>query len=99
MSVNFMAGRFECAVVKVHGSDDELYTLQEVEDAVRPAINRPKLVALVSRWRNDAATYQKQVDEARRVGTPHAQMLSAATFLRQCANDLEALIDQPKAKE
>ena len=50
-----------------------------------------QLLALAARWRKDAEAYQKQVDEARRVGTPHAQMLSAATFLRQCAKDLEAL--------
>ena len=51
-----------------------------------------KIPLLAARWRKDAEAYQKQVDEARRVGTPHAQMLSAATFLRQCAKDLEALL-------
>lgn len=49
---------------------------------------------LVHKWRKDADQYQKQVDEARATGTPHAQMLSGATFLRQCAKELQKVIDE-----
>jgi hypothetical protein len=44
---------------------------------------------LIERWRKDARQYQAQVNEARLRGTPHEQMLSAATFLRSCAKELE----------
>lgn len=50
---------------------------------------KAKLVELVKRWRKDAEHYMRQVDEARKSGTPHDQMLSGATFLRQCAKELE----------
>ena len=50
---------------------------------------KTKLMELVKRWRKDADQYMRQVEEARKVGTPHDQMLSGATFLRQCANELE----------
>lgn len=44
---------------------------------------------LAERWRKDAKQYQAQVDEARAKGTPHEQMISAVTFLRACAKELE----------
>lgn len=47
---------------------------------------------LIKRWRKDADQYQRQVEEARKAGTPFDQMLSMMTALRQCANELEALI-------
>ena len=47
---------------------------------------------LIKRWRKDAEQYQKQVEEARKAGTPHDQMLSFAVALRQCAKELEILI-------
>lgn len=45
---------------------------------------------LIERWRKDAEQYMRQVDEARKAGTPHDQMLSMATALQQCAKELEA---------
>lgn len=51
-----------------------------------------KVKDLIVKWRKEADQYQKQVEEARRAGTPHDQMLSAATFLRQCAKELEQAI-------
>lgn len=48
-----------------------------------------KILALIKRWRSDANQYQKQVDEARQKNLPHDQMLSAVTFLRGCAKELE----------
>lgn len=48
---------------------------------------------LIKRWRKDADIYQKQVEEARKAGTPFDQMfLSTASLLRQCAKELEQLI-------
>lgn len=50
---------------------------------------KTKMMKLITRWRKDADQYGKQVDEARKAGTPHDQMLSGMTFLRQCAKELE----------
>lgn len=50
---------------------------------------------LIKRWRKDADQYQKQVEEARKVGTPHDQMLSMMTCLRQCAKELEDEMKKP----
>jgi len=48
-----------------------------------------RLADLVKRWRRDAEQYRAQIEEARRAGTPHDQMLSMMTALRQCASELE----------
>lgn len=48
-----------------------------------------KLRGLIRRWRKGADQYAKQVEEARAAKTPYDQMLSAKTFLRQCAKELE----------
>lgn len=50
-----------------------------------------RVEALPERWRKDAEQYARQVEEARRAGTPYGQMLSMATALRQCANELEKI--------
>jgi len=55
------------------------------------------LQKLISQWRSEADQYQRQVDEARAKGTPHDQMLSGATFLRQCAKELEGVINRSEA--
>lgn len=52
---------------------------------------------LIERWRADADQYQRQVEEARAKGNPHDQMLSGATFLRQCAKELEGLVNRSEA--
>ena len=51
-----------------------------------------KIIDLATKWKKDATIYQKQVDEARLKNTPHDQMLSATTFLKSCAAELEKLI-------
>ncbi len=48
---------------------------------------------LIIRWRKDADQYKRQVDEAQGKGLPHDQMLSAVTFLRQCAKELESIAE------
>ncbi len=48
--------------------------------------------SLIAKWRMDAEQYQRQVDEARLKGTPHAGMLATAGTLRSCALDLEKLL-------
>jgi len=48
------------------------------------------LEKLIARWRKDAAQYQRQVEESRSKGLPHDMMFSAMTYLRQCADQLEA---------
>jgi hypothetical protein len=50
---------------------------------------KAKIVKLLTRWRKDADQYMRQVEEARAAGTPCDQMLSAGTFLRMCAKELE----------
>lgn len=47
------------------------------------------MTKLIEKWRKDADQYQRQVEEARRVGTSHDQMLSMMTALRMCAKELE----------
>lgn len=54
---------------------------------------------LVTKWRNDAAQYMKQVEEARRAGTPHEGMLYAATTYRECAAALEAALNHAPPKD
>ena len=56
-------------------------------------MNSDPMRALIKRWRSDAAQYQRQVEEARVRGTPYDQMLSMTTALRQCAQDLERVLD------
>ena len=46
---------------------------------------------LANRWRKDADQYQRQVDESRSKNLPCEQTVSAVTFLRQCAKELENL--------
>jgi uncharacterized protein YukE len=58
-----------------------------------------ELQKLIQRWRKDADQYSAQVEEARRAGTPYDQMLSGATFLRQCAKELEAISQSKKVEE
>lgn len=55
------------------------------------------LQKLIERWRSDADQYQRQVEEARSKGLPHDQMLSGATFLRQCAKDLEGVLNRSES--
>lgn len=57
----------------------------------------PKL-DLAARWRKEADQYMRQVEEARKAGTPHNQMLSMATALRQCAKELEQSQTEPTPK-
>lgn len=45
---------------------------------------------LANQWEKEAAQYMRQVEEARRAGTPSEGMLAQATVLRQCAKDLRA---------
>lgn len=52
---------------------------------------------LIIRWRKDAQTYQKQVEESLLKNLPHDQMLSMATCLRSCANDLEKITKEVKS--
>ena len=51
-------------------------------------MNLNAIEQLAIRWEKDARQYEQQVEEARRSGTPHDQMLSMMTALRQCAADL-----------
>ncbi len=55
---------------------------------------KEKLEKLVIKWKKDADSYQKQVEEARIKNSPFDQMLSAATFLRSCAKELESLVNK-----
>jgi len=55
------------------------------------------LTQLSNRWRKEAEFYFKQVEEARRAGTPHEQMLSMGTVLRQCAKELEGVAQANEA--
>ncbi len=53
-----------------------------------------KLQKLIIKWQKEANQYQKQVEEARKVNTPHDQMLSMMTCLRACAKELEREINK-----
>ena len=44
---------------------------------------------LIKKWRKDADDYQKQTEECREKNLSFDQSLSASTFLRLCATDLE----------
>jgi len=43
----------------------------------------------INKWKKDAEQYQRQVEEAKRKGLPHEQMLATAHALRSCANELD----------
>jgi hypothetical protein len=53
----------------------------------------------IARLRRDADQYQRQVEEARRLGTPWEQQLSIKTTYRECATNLERILTQTTANE
>ena len=55
-------------------------------------VEKTKIFELVNKWEKDSNIYEKQVNEARSKNSPHDQMLSAMTFLRSCAAELERLV-------
>lgn len=59
---------------------------------IAAGIARSDLETLIKRWRKDADAYQAQVSEAREKELPCDQMVSAVTFLRACAKELESLL-------
>ena len=61
-----------------------------------PEQMRELLTKMVASWRKAADQYARQVEDARARGTPHDQMLSGMTFLRQCAKELEGVVNETK---
>ena len=60
----------------------------------RETLRMRRIEELVTIWRRDADQYMRQVDEARKAGTPYDQMISMASVLRTCAQHLETILGQ-----